>query len=89
MKSGPVPSCRRLNLQQLPRREGSVSASLRVEGYVYVAADYHVAELCSLARSVSTSRVGYSRLGDAIPTLAWTPTSTRLPIFSVSRMGRR
>lgn len=60
-------SCRGPNLQQLPRREGVRECFVARPGYVYVAADYHVAELCSFAQvCLNIPEIGYSRLGDAI-----------------------
>lgn len=53
------------NVQQLPRKGGVRECFVPREGWVYVAADYHVAELCSLAQVIVT-QFGYSKMADAL-----------------------
>lgn len=58
-------SCRGPNLQQLPRRNGVRECFVPRDGYTYVAADYHVAELHSLAE-VCVELFGWSKMADAL-----------------------
>lgn len=58
-------SCRGPNLQQMPRRPGVRECFIARPGYVFVFADYSVAELCALAE-VCRVLVGSSKLGAEI-----------------------
>tara|TARA_Y100000593_G_scaffold85415_1_gene162408 strand:- start:478 stop:2277 length:1800 start_codon:yes stop_codon:yes gene_type:complete len=58
-------SCRNPNVQQLPRKGGIRECFVPRDGWVYVDADYHVAELCGLAE-VCQSLFKFSKLGDAL-----------------------
>ena len=58
-------SCRNPNVQQLPRKGGIRECFIPRNGWVYVDADYHVAELCGLAE-VCQSIFKTSKLGDAL-----------------------
>jgi DNA polymerase I-like protein with 3'-5' exonuclease and polymerase domains len=53
------------NVQQLPRKGGVRECFIPRPGYVYVAADYSVAELCSLAQVLLTL-FGKSKMADAL-----------------------
>lgn len=53
------------NMQQLPRKGGVRECFVPREGWVYVAADYHVAELCSLSQVIVT-KFGHSKMADAL-----------------------
>ena len=58
-------SCRNPNLQNQPRRGGVRECFIPREGNVFVAADYHVAELCSLAQ-VLLDLYGTSAMAEAL-----------------------
>jgi DNA polymerase I len=58
-------SCRGPNVQQMPRRPGVRECFIPRVGFVFVFADYSVAELCALAE-VCRELVGSSALGDVI-----------------------
>ena len=58
-------SCRNPNVQQLPRKGGIRECFVPRKGWVYVDADYHVAELCGLAE-VCQTLFKFSKLGDAL-----------------------
>ena len=53
------------NIQQLPRKGGIRECFIPRRGYVYIAADYHVAELCSLAQ-VLLKVLGASKMAEAL-----------------------
>ena len=54
------------NVQQLPRKGGVRECFVpREGGWVYVAADYHVAELCSLSQVIVT-QFGYSKMAEEL-----------------------
>lgn len=58
-------SCRNPNLQNQPRRGGVRECFVPRPGNVFVAADYHVAELCSLAQ-VLLDLYGHSAMAEAL-----------------------
>jgi len=58
-------TCRKPNIQNQPRKGGVRECYVPREGYVYVACDYHVAELCSLAQ-VCIDKFGHSRMADVL-----------------------
>jgi DNA polymerase I-like protein with 3'-5' exonuclease and polymerase domains len=58
-------SCRNPNVQQLPRKGGIRECFIPRNGWVYVDADYHVAELCGLAE-VCQQIFKFSKLGEAL-----------------------
>ena len=58
-------SCRGPNLQNQPRRGGVRECFVPRPGNVFVAADYHVAELCSLAQ-VLLDLYGHSGMAEAL-----------------------
>ncbi len=58
-------SCSKPNLQNPPREGGIRECFEARPGYAYVSSDYDTAELRALAQ-VTTSKVGFSRLGDII-----------------------
>lgn len=58
-------SCRKPNLQNQPRRKGVRDCYIPREGYVFVACDYHVAELCSLAQ-ILLDKFKSSKMAEAI-----------------------
>tara|TARA_R100001082_G_scaffold94682_2_gene61664 strand:+ start:681 stop:2495 length:1815 start_codon:yes stop_codon:yes gene_type:complete len=58
-------SCRNPNVQQLPRKGGIRECFVPRKGWVYVDADYHVAELCGLAE-VCQKIFKFSKLGEAL-----------------------
>jgi hypothetical protein len=58
-------SCRNPNLQNQPRKGGVRECYVPREGWVYVACDYHIAELCSLAQ-VLLDKFGYSKMAEAL-----------------------
>jgi DNA polymerase-1 len=58
-------TCRSPNIQNQPRKGGVREAFIPRAGHVYVACDYHVAELASLAQ-VLLHKFGQSNLADAL-----------------------
>ena len=58
-------TCRNPNIQNQPRKGGVRQAFIPRPGNVFVACDYHVAELCSLAQ-VLIHKFGQSNMADAI-----------------------
>jgi DNA polymerase-1 len=58
-------SCRNPNLQNQPRRGGVRECFVPREGNVFVTADYHIAELCSLAQ-VLLDLYGESKMAEAL-----------------------
>jgi DNA polymerase-1 len=58
-------SSRKPNVQNQPRKGGVRECFIPREGYVYVACDYHVAELCALAQ-VLLHKFAKSKMADAL-----------------------
>jgi len=58
-------TCRGPNIQNQPRKGGVRECFVPREGNVYVACDYHIAELCSLAQYL-VHKFGQSNMADAI-----------------------
>nr|CAB4128904.1 bifunctional 3'-5' exonuclease/DNA polymerase [uncultured Caudovirales phage] len=58
-------SCRKPNIQQMPRKGGVRECYVPRPGWIYIGADFHVAELCSLSQ-VLLDAYGESSLADTI-----------------------
>jgi len=58
-------SCSKINIQQLPRKGDVREALIPEHGYIFIDADYDVAELCAMAQ-ITYELFGHSKMRDII-----------------------